>query len=69
MAQTMAKGSPGSGTIQAVCLKREILHLVLAEQAIAYSQGSFFCRIPTFLFQILDDSSTPERLGASLRPY
>lgn len=55
-------------TSSAVCLKRELLHPVLAEQATEYSQVSSFCRRPMLLFLILDDSLIPARLSASLKP-
>lgn len=53
---------------RAVCLKRKLLHLVLAEQTITYSQVSSFCRRPMLLFLILDDSPIPARQGASVKP-
>lgn len=47
---TMTKSSPGSGNTEGVCLKRELLNLVSAEQATAYSQVGFFWKRLTLCF-------------------
>lgn len=57
---------PGSGTTEAVCLKRELLNLVLAEKAIGYSQVSFFWKRSMLLAPILVVNPILPILGAIL---